>query len=64
MLLLQNPSEPKTTTSRPLVPENENMFTIVRQERGERHQRSADADNQPRSQFSMENVSNLLRNIV
>ena len=47
-----------------MVPENENMFTIVRQERGERHQRSADADNQPRSQFSMENVSNLPRNIV
>ena len=50
---------PKPTTTRPLVQESESMFNIVRQERGERHQRSAETDIQPNGQFSVENVSNL-----
>ena len=59
LVLLQKPSEPKTTTPRPMVPENESMFNVVRQERGERHQRSAQMDVQPNGQFSVENVSDL-----
>ena len=56
--MLQKSAEPKTTNPIPIVPESESMLNR-RQERGERHERSAESDIQPSGQFSVENVSNI-----